>query len=212
MNRLRVFLADDHVVLREGLKALIDAQTDMQVVGQAGDGRELLQQALDCQAEVIVLDLSMPGVNGTQAAAQIHEASPNLRVVALTRHAEPAYVRQMLQAGARGYMLKQTSAAELLSAIRAVAEGRTHLDTAIAGRVVQSFVRTQAANESAEADLSAREADVVRLTAFGYSNKEIATRLGISVKTVETHMGKALRLLRAGLSEYLAVAFLLFKF
>lgn len=206
MNRLRVFLADDHVVLREGLKALIDAQMDMQVVGQAGDGRDLLQQALDCQAEVIVLDLSMPGVNGTQAAAQIHEASPNLRVVALTRHAEPAYVRQMLQAGARGYMLKQTSAAELLSAIRAVAEGRTHLDTAIAGRVVQSFVRTQAANESAEADLSAREADVVRLTAFGYSNKEIATRLGISVKTVDTYKNRAMEKLglhsRAALVRY----------
>lgn len=207
MNRLRVFLADDHVVLREGLKALIDAQTDMQVVGQAGDGRELLQQALDCQAEVIVLDLSMPGVNGTQAAAQIHEASPNLRVVALTRHAEPAYVRQMLQAGARGYVLKRAPAEELIEAIRAVAAGGTYLDKTLAGRIVNSYVQGQTTgSERIEQDLSDREADVVRLTAYGYSNKEIAAQLDVSVKTVDTYKMRAMGKLglhsRAALVRY----------
>ncbi|HNP69804.1 MAG TPA: response regulator transcription factor [Kouleothrix sp.] len=206
LHKLRIFLADDHAVLREGLAALIGEQMDMEVIGQASDGRIAIDQIRDCRPDVAVIDVSMPGLSGAQLTAQLLETCPEIQVVALTRHSEPGYVRQMLQAGARGYMLKQTSAAELLSAIRAVAEGRTHLDTAIAGRVVQSFVRTQAANEGAEADLSAREADVVRLTAFGYSNKEIATRLGISVKTVDTYKNRAMEKLglhsRAALVRY----------
>lgn len=206
MHKLRIFLVDDHVVLREGLKALIDAQADMQVVGQAGDGRDLLQQTLNCQPDVLVIDVSMPGVNGTQAAAQIHQSCPNVHVVALTRHSEPAYVRQMLQSGARGYVLKRAPAEELIDAIRVVAGGGTYLDATLAGRVVNSFVRGQTTGEANEQDLSERETDVVRLTAFGYSNKEIATQLGVSVKTVDTYKTRAMEKLglhsRAALVRY----------
>lgn len=205
-RKLRVFLADDHVVLREGLAALINDQMDMEVIGQAGDGRAVLQHTLDCQPHIVVMDVSMPGLSGAQAAAQVLQACPEIGIVVLTRHSEPGYVRQMLQAGVRGYVLKQAPAAELLSAIRSVAEGHTYLDTSLTDRVVQSFVRTQAPGETHEADLSVREADVVRLTALGYSNKEIATQLGISVKTVDTYKMRAMEKLglhsRAALVRY----------
>ncbi|MBK9714035.1 MAG: response regulator transcription factor [Kouleothrix sp.] len=207
MRKLRIFLADDHVVLREGLKALIDAQPDMEVVGQAGDGRAMLQQTLDCSPDLVVMDLSMPGVNGAQATAQLRQLCPDVRVVALTRHGEAGYVRQMLQSGAQGYVLKQAAAEELIGAIRSVASGGTFLDTSLAGRLVNSFVRGQTQSSVAhEQDLSEREADVVRLTALGYSNKEIATRLSLSVKTVDTYKMRAMEKLglhsRAELVRY----------
>ncbi|MFL5800923.1 MAG: response regulator [Roseiflexaceae bacterium] len=207
MRKLRVFLADDHVVLREGLALLIGAQSDMEVVGQAGEGRAVIERALDCRPDVVVMDVSMPGANGTQVTAQLRQTYPEVQVVALTRHGEPGYIRQMLQAGAQGYVLKQAAGAELLNAIRAVASGSTYLDETLASRVVQSFVRAQGqGGESQEPDLSDREADVVRLTAHGYSNKEIATQLGVSVKTVDTYKTRAMEKLglhgRAALVRY----------
>jgi two-component system, NarL family, response regulator NreC len=207
MQKLKVFLADDHIVLREGLALLIDAQLDMQVVGQAGDGRSVLQQTLECEPNVVVMDVSMPGANGAQVTAQLRESCPNVYVVALTRHGEPGYVRQMLAAGASGYVLKQAAATEIIDAIRSVATGKTYLDSSLAGRLVHNFVRGQApTGEVLESDLSARETDVVRLTAYGYSNKEIAAQLGISVKTVDTYKMRAMEKLglhsRAALVRY----------
>lgn len=209
MEKLRVLLADDHVVLREGLAALINSQADMEVVAQATDGRAAVQQALEYQPDVVVMDLSMPGMRGPQAAAQMIQAYPNMRIVALTRHSEQGYVRQMLQAGARGYVLKNAAAAELIDAIRTVAAGKIYLDASLSDRVVQNYVRTQAEpGEAAASELSAREADVVRLTALGYSNKEIASQLGISVKTVDTYKMRAMEKLdlrsRAALVRYAA--------
>jgi DNA-binding NarL/FixJ family response regulator len=207
MRKLRIFLADDHAVLREGLALLVAAQPDMEVVGQAGDGRTVLQQTLDCQPDIVVMDVSMPGVNGAQITAQLRQACPSVEVVALTRHGEPGYVRQMLQAGAHGYVLKQAAGQELIGAIRAVAAGGTYLDSTLVGRVIHKFVRGQAqSGEMPDLDLSEREADVVRLTAFGYSNKEIAGQLGIAVKTVDTYKTRAMEKLglhsRAALVRY----------
>jgi DNA-binding NarL/FixJ family response regulator len=207
MRKLRVFLVDDHAVLREGLALLIDAQPDMEVVGQAGDGRTVLQQTLDCQPDIVVMDVSLPGASGAQVAAQLRQSCPDVQIVALTRHGEPGYVRQILQAGARGYVLKQAAGLELIGAIRSVAAGGTFLDATLADRVVHNFVRGQSqGGEQHDLDLSDREADVVRLTAFGYSNKEIATQLAISVKTVDTYKMRAMEKLglhsRAALVRY----------
>ena len=206
MRNLRIFIADDHVVLREGLTMLIGAQPDMEVVGQAADGRALVQQIQDCQADIVIMDVSMPG-GGAQATAQLRQICPNVQVIALTRHSESGYVRQLLQAGARGYVLKAAGAAELIDAIRAVAAGDTYFDTTLTGRAVQAFVRSQTeSSPGLEPDLSEREAEVVRLTAYGYTNKEIAVQLGVSTKTADTYKARAMEKLglhsRADLVRY----------
>jgi two-component system response regulator NreC len=203
MRKLRIFIADDHVVLREGLAMLIDAQPDMEVVGQAADGRTLVQQTQDCQADVVIMDVSMPG-GGAQATAQLRQACPNIHVIALTRHSESGYVRRLLQAGARGYVLKGARSQELIDAIRAVAAGGNYLDSTLTDRAVHTFVRTQTESSPVpESDLSDREAEVVRLTAYGYTNKEIATQLGVSIKSADTYKARAMEKLglhsRAGL-------------
>jgi DNA-binding NarL/FixJ family response regulator len=207
MRKLRIFLADDHTVLREGLALLIDGQPDMEVVGQAADGRSVLQQTLDCEPDVVVMDLSMPGPSGAQVAAHLHETCPQVQILALTRHSEPGYVRQMLQAGASGYVLKQARSEDIIGAIRTVAAGGTFLDATLAGRLVHNFVRGQGSSaEPSDSDLSEREAEVVRLVALGYSNKEIAVQLGISVKTIDTYKTRAMEKLglhsRAALVRY----------
>lgn len=206
MRKLRIFIADDHVVLREGLSMLIDAQPDMEVVGQAADGRALAQQIPDCQADIVIMDIAMPG-GGAQATAQLRQACPNVQVVALTRHSEPGYVRQLLQAGARAYVLKGADPAELIDAIRAVAAGGTYLDSTLTDRAVHTFVRGQIESSTlGVSDLSEREAEVVRLTAYGYTNKEISVQLGVSIKSVDTYKARAMEKLglhsRAGLVRY----------
>ena len=205
MRKLRIVLADDHAVLREGLAALINAQPDMEVAGHAVDGHMLLQQTQECQPDVVVIDISMPGMNGIQATAAVRQAHPEVQVVVLTRHSERGYVRQMLQAGARGYVLKQAAAEDLIGAIRAVVAGGTYLDASLTDQIVQKFVAAPS-GALPESDLSERETDVVRLTAHGYSNKEIATQLGISVKTVDTYKMRAMEKLglhsRAELFRY----------
>jgi DNA-binding NarL/FixJ family response regulator len=206
MRVQKILIADDHAVLREGLTMLLNTQPDMQVVGHANDGRTLVQRVQECLAEVVILDVSMPG-GGAVAAAQLREALPNVRVIALTRHSEPGYVRQLLQAGASGYVLKHAGADELLDAIRVVAGGGTYLDSTLSARVTEAFVRAQSdAGVQAEADLSGREVEVVRLLAQGYTNKEIAAQLGVSVKTTETYKARAMEKLglysRAALVRY----------
>jgi two-component system response regulator NreC len=207
MCALRVFLADDHVVLREGMALLIGTQPDMEVVGQAGDGKAVLAQALACRPDVVIMDVSMPELNGIQVTAQLRQAAPETQVVALTRHSEAGYVQQMLQAGAQGYVLKQAGGQELIDAIRAVAAGGSYLDTSLSNRVVQGFMRDQTlTGDGSTPALSERETDVVRLIAHGYSNKEAATQLGLSVKTVDTYKMRAMEKLqlhsRAALVRY----------
>ena len=207
MAKLRIYLADDHAVVRAGLKALIDAQPQLEVIGEAGDGRTACQQIQELQPDVVVMDVSMPGITGAQATAQLKQTCPNVKVLALTVHEDKGYLRLLLEAGASGYVLKRAAAEELIHAIRMVAAGGVYLDPVLAGKVVGSFVRVPVRESVPEGgDLSDREAEVVRLIAAGYSNKEIASRLGLSVKTVETYKARSMEKLglasRADLVRY----------
>jgi two-component system response regulator NreC len=194
MNKLRVLLADDHAMLREGLRMLVSAQEDMEVVGEASDGRKAVALAQELMPDVVVMDVSMPGLNGLKATERLQKLCPEIKVLTLTRHADSAYLQQLLQAGSRGYVLKQSAAGELVRAIRAVAAGNTYLDPVVTGRLVETAVgRRGASASSAEKDLSAREQEVLQLIAWGHANKEIAHRLDLSVKTVEVHKANAMR-------------------
>ena len=207
MAQLRIYLADDHAVVREGLKALINAQPQMAVIGESGDGRTACEQVQELQPDVVVMDVSMPRLNGAQATAHLKEACPNVKVLALTVHEDKGYLRLLLEAGAAGYMLKRAAAEELVHAIRTVAGGGVYLDPALTGKVVKSFVGASAdKGVFADSELSDREAEVARLIAAGYTNKEIASRLAVSVKTVETYKARSMEKLglesRADLVRY----------
>ena len=188
MADLRIFLADDHAVVREGLKALINAQPGMSVIGEVADGLTACEQIERLKPDVVVLDVSMPGLTGSQATERLRWECPQVRVLALTVHEDKGYIRQVLAAGAAGYVLKRAAAEELIHAIRVVAAGGVYLDPTMAGKVVGGFVRRPPAEASPGAgELSDRETEVARLTAAGHSNKEVAARLDLSVKTVETY-------------------------
>ena len=195
MTKLRILLADDHGVLRDGLTLLINAQPDMLVVACARGGREAVELAARLAPELVVLDVSMPDLGGAEAAEQIRQCCPKVRTVALTRHADLGYLRRMLRAGAAGYVLKRTAADALIGAIRVVAEGGNYVDPSLAGALVS---RTLGGGDNGNgasahgAELSQREEQVLRLVAWGQSNKEIAGALGLSVKTVESYKATAL--------------------
>jgi DNA-binding NarL/FixJ family response regulator len=191
---LRVYLADDHPVVLAGMKALVVSDPGLEVVGEARDGRTALRQAIALRPDVAVLDLSMPGLNGVEVARQLIAACPHCRVLVLTVHEDGAYLRQLLETGVVGYVLKRSATEELIRGIHAVAGGGIYLDPAIAGRAVgQAAHRALAsADSSAGTDLSAREIEVLRLTAGGHSNKTIAARLLIGVRTVDTYKARAM--------------------
>jgi DNA-binding NarL/FixJ family response regulator len=196
---LRVLLADDHVTVRHGLKLLIDSQPDMKVVSEASDGDTAIQRAVALRPDVIVMDISMPGMNGLVATRKLKKLQPDAAIVTLTRHGDDAYLQELLRAGVSGYVLKQSAPAELLQAIRAAAAGNQYLDSALTARVTAGFLGGEGKRVSRSgASLSEREAEVLRLIAAGYSNKEIASRLVLSVKTVEAHKANAMR--KLGLS------------
>lgn len=191
-SKLRILLADDHAVLREGLKLLVNSQDDMECVGEAGDGRAALRLAQELRPDVVVMDVSMPELNGLKATEKLKAAAPDIKVLTLTRHKDDGYLQQLLGAGASGYVLKQSVASELIHAIRAVAAGGNYLDPAVAGKVMGKFAGALAKPRGeAHGSLSDREEEVLRLIAWGYSNKEIAARLSLSVKTVEAHKANA---------------------
>jgi DNA-binding NarL/FixJ family response regulator len=191
MSKLRIIIADDHQVIRDGLQGLINAEPDMEVVGEAGDGQTAVQQALLLRPDVVIMDVAMPGLNGARATQRISRECPEVKVIALTAYEEKGYVGQMLQAGASGYVLKLAAAEEVIKAIRIVSAGETYLDPAVAGNVVSSYVQQKTARVRPRQDiLTEREEEVLRLVAQGYVNKEIAVRLDISVKTVETHKSR----------------------
>jgi DNA-binding NarL/FixJ family response regulator len=199
MEKLRIFLADDHPVLLRGLKSLLATQPDMEVVGEASDGHSAWQQARELQPQVVIMDLSMPGLNGARATEQLKQACPNVQVLVLTVHEEPSYLRRLFQAGASGYLLKRTAAECLIHAIRTVATGGVYLDPALAGDLVSRVTGKQPLRGfTAGEELSEREQEVLRLIAEGFSNKEIAARLDLSVKTVETYKARAME--KLGLS------------
>ncbi len=196
MTKARVFLIDDHGVLRQGLRLLIDAQPDMVVVGEAERGRDACDAVRSAGgADVVIVDISMPDTTGPQITAELRAGLPATKIVALTRHAEKAYVQQMLQNGANGYVLKQTAGDALLTAIRTALSGGTWLDPAVAGKV---FDATAPARGAGTGELTPREREVVTMVAWGHTNKEIAAVLGITVKTVETHKMNAMEKLEIG--------------
>lgn len=193
MNKLRVLLADDHEIMREGLRALVDRQPDMETVGEADNGRAAVALAQELKPDVVVMDVSMPELNGLKATERLKKLCPEIKVLTLTRHADDSYLRQLMQAGACGYVLKQSASTQLISAIRAVASGGTYLDTAVTGRIVKSIVGGRKLRGAPpDKELSAREEEVLRLIAWGYANKEIAARLSVSVKSVEVYKTRAM--------------------
>jgi DNA-binding NarL/FixJ family response regulator len=203
MAKLRIFLADDHTVVREGLKTLVNRQSDMEVVGEASDGAEIERLARDCNAKVVIMDISMPQVNGAEATLALRRHCPDVKVLALSVHEDSSYLRQLLEAGESGYVLKRSAAETLIQAIRLVADGGVYLDPAIGGKIVGSLLGTTASGAPPDVELSEREADVIRLIARGYSNKEIAAQLSLSIKTVETYKARAMD--KLGLDSRVAI-------
>jgi len=194
MEKIQVLVAEDHETVREGLRLIIDAQPDMKTVGEAGDGNTAVELAQKLNPDVVVMDISMPSLNGSKATRKIMQCCPNIRIIALTRHTESGYVQELLRAGAAGYVLKQSSSDELIRAIRAVKSGRSYLDPAITTGVVSEYATAQPSLKSRLGlSLTEREAEVLRLIASGYSNKEIAARLAISTKTVEAHKANSMK-------------------
>ncbi|QEL16804.1 response regulator transcription factor [Limnoglobus roseus] len=192
MAKQRIFLVDDHAVVREGLKALINSQPGMTVVGEAADGLPACEQVVVLRPDVVVMDVSMPGMTGSQATKRMRQECPTARVLALTVHEDKGYIRQLLAAGAAGYVLKRAAPEDLIHAIRVVAGGGVYLDPSMAGKVVGGFVGQPTNGGVANGELSDREAEVALSTAAGYSNKEIAAKLELSIKTVETYRARAM--------------------
>jgi DNA-binding NarL/FixJ family response regulator len=189
----RVLMVDDHPVVLAGLKALVEADADFSVVGEARDGRTALQLAKQLLPEIVVLDISMPEMNGIELATALLTEQPQCRVLVLTVHEDRAYLSQLLELGVSGYLLKRSASEELIRALHAIVAGGMYLDPAVAGKVVGRPARDAASPQAGQtADLSGRETDVLRLVACGHSNKEISARLNISVKTVETYKARAM--------------------
>lgn len=189
---IRVLIVDDHQIVRDGLRSMLGKQMDIDVVGEAENGREALVRARELSPDVVVMDIGMRELNGIDATRQLLADSPRIKVVALSMHSDRRYVSEMLAAGASGYLLKDSAFDELTQAIRTVSEGRTFLSQGVAGVVLEDYVRRvsgtadEAPTQTGRA-LSSREREVLQLIAEGASTKEIAARLHLSVKTVETH-------------------------
>ncbi|HEX6599260.1 MAG TPA: response regulator transcription factor [Gemmatimonadaceae bacterium] len=183
-TRLKILLADDHALVREGLKRLIDDQPDMQVTAEAGDGVHAVRLAQDLTPDIALVDVSMPGLDGVQATQMITAACPRVKVIALTRHDDGSFVRRLLEAGATGYVLKQSASTELTRAIRAVAAGERYVDSAIRGASAVPPPSAPAAPATNTAELTTDEEQVLRLIALGHSHSEIATRLALDVARV----------------------------
>ena len=204
MKAIRVLLADDHEIVRSGLRLLIDSQPDMTVVGEACDGHAAVAAVERAAPTVVVMDVSMPGLNGLEATKQIVSRAPHTPILALSRYNDTSYVRELFGAGAVGYVLKQSAATELIAAIRAVAGGSDYLDSTFRrDEIFPGHLKPR--NER----ITTREAEVLRLLARGHSNKEVAHLLGISVKTAEAHKANGMRKLDlSGRAEVIRYALL----
>jgi len=189
---LSVVLAEDHSTVREGIKMLVNAQTDMRVIGEAGNGAAAIKTVREKRPDVVVMDISMPEMNGLKATRRLKTEFPDIKILTLTRHSDDSFLEQLIAAGASGYVLKQSAPAELVNAIRAVGDGNAYLDPTLTNKVVGGFLHRGLRGER-RSEMTGREAEVLRLIAWGFSNKEIATRLALSVKTVEAHKANAMR-------------------
>ncbi len=191
MNMVRILLADDHEVVRAGLRSLLDGSEGMQVVGEARNGLEACLQACALRPDVAVLDVSMPGLGGPETAERLARECPDVRILALTMHDDRAHLTRMLEAGAAGYVLKRAAADELVRAIRVVAAGGTYVDPTLAGRMLRTTSSARGTGDVPSPEsLSGREEEVLRRIAWGQSNKQIGAELEISTKTVETYKAR----------------------
>ncbi|OHC03528.1 MAG: DNA-binding response regulator [Planctomycetes bacterium RIFCSPLOWO2_12_FULL_40_19] len=190
MSKIRVLLADDHTIVRQGLRALLDSQEDIEVVGEAEDGRQAFEKTKELIPDIVVIDITMPNLNGIEATRQIKKLSPEIKVLVLTVHDNEEYIHQILQAGASGYLLKESAVTDLVSAINAVKKGGIFLSPAISKVVVKDYIR-HAEEGTGDFDslnvLTNREREVLQLIAEGHTNREVAHLLKLSVKTVDVH-------------------------
>jgi DNA-binding NarL/FixJ family response regulator len=203
MAKVRVLLADDHRMFREGVRLLIATQPDIEVVGEAENGRAAVDLATSLRPDVVVMDVSMPDMNGLNAARILTASHPVVRVLILTRHGDGGYLQQLLQAGVSGYILKQSASEELVRAIRAVAGGKAYLDSAMTEHALGSARAPAARGSTSGKTLTGREEEILRLVAWGLLNREIADRLEISIKTVEAHKANAMG--KLGISSRIGV-------
>jgi DNA-binding NarL/FixJ family response regulator len=185
---VRVILADDHALIRQGLRSMLEGRQDIEVVAEAANGRELIDAVKEHRPDVVVVDIRMPDMDGLEAVRRIKLHNPVVKALMLTVHDEPAYVTEAIKAGATGYLLKTVSAEELAKGILTVAEGKAMLHPAITGQLLNEFAGMSRATNPPTKGLSKREQDVLQLLAYGHSNKEIAKALGIGAQTVKTHI------------------------
>lgn len=186
-KKTRILLADDHTVVRHGFRMILTAETDLEVVGEAANGREAVAEAERLQPDVVVMDVTMPELNGIEATRRIGELAPRTRVLALSMHKDSVYVREILRAGARGYLLKDSPEGDLVNAVRAVARGEGFLSSGVSDAVLSDYRR----HVTDPIDLlTSREREVLQLIAEGKTNKDIAASLNLSVYTVEAHRGR----------------------
>lgn len=189
---MRVLIADDHTMVRESLVRLLQAETDVDVVGQAADGIEAVEKAEQLRPDIVVADLSMPRLGGLEVVRRLREKLPEIRVLVLTMHQEDEYVLQAVRAGASGYLVKDSAAQELLAAIRALHAGRVHFGPQAARALAEQLQNPERDGADPYANLTGREREVLHLIAEGLTTKEVARRLGISIKTAENHRGRVL--------------------
>jgi two-component system response regulator NreC len=216
-DRIRLLLADDHAVLRSGLRMLLDVQPDMEVVGEAANGVEAVREALASRPDVVLMDVAMSGEGGLEATRRIKQRAPEIKVLVLSMYDDESYLRRALEAGASGYALKRAADTDLLSAIRAVARDEVYLHPALTRVLITDLLghgpSTSGAARGDEPHLSEREIEVLRLVALGHTNQEIADSLYLSVKTVESYKGRLMEKLglrgRAALVRYAVEAGLL---
>ncbi|MEJ7623963.1 MAG: response regulator transcription factor [Pyrinomonadaceae bacterium] len=193
-NKIRILIAEDHEMSRQGLRMLLEAQGDFEVCGEAPDGREAIRLALETTPDIVLMDISMPELNGLLAAAKLKRVAADIKIIALSRHQDTAYLHEMFEAGVSGYVLKQSDAAILFNAIRAVAKGSNYLDPAVAEKVMGGYAAgVKLRGDNRDAHLTEREEEILREIAWGLSNKEIADKIEVSVKTVESHKANAQR-------------------
>ena len=189
MRKIRILLADDHKLMRSGLRVLLEQQPDLVVVGEASDGREAVAQAISSKADVLVMDIGMPSLNGIEAAGQITQSHAEIAIVMLSMHSDESYVLRALKAGAKGYLLKDSAEADLLRAVHAVAEGKSFFSPAVSKVLLDDYVRKlkRSGSDDPYDLLTPREREILQLVAEGKSNKDVAQLLNLSIYTVETH-------------------------
>ena len=206
MESIRILLAEDHTLVRAGLCALVRALDGIEVVGEAGDGHETLEMVKSLRPNLVLMDVAMPGLNGLEATTRVVKEYPSVKVIILSMHANEEYVLQSLRAGARGYLLKDSGTAELELAIRSVMKGETFLSPAISKHVIEQYVRRQGDLQSPFHILTPRQREILQLIAEGLSTKDIARKLDLSIKTVDTHRTQLMERLEihevAGLVRY----------